>query len=117
MACSMLAHPRSTIETVSALVRNQPVVLIVGLVTLAAGLALVLLHNVWTGGAATILITAISWLTLFKGMVFLFVSPEDLERFYLGTLQFEKLFYLYTGLSLVLGIILIYLGFRRPTRV
>jgi hypothetical protein len=41
-----------TVETVTALVHNPPLLLIVGMIGLIGGLAIVLGHNIWSGAAA-----------------------------------------------------------------
>jgi vacuolar-type H+-ATPase subunit I/STV1 len=108
----MFTHKRATIDTATALLYSAPVLFIVGLITLAVGLALILVHNVWSGGALPIIVTLIGWLTLLKSLLFLFLSPEGAVRFFLGGLHYEHLFYLYCTIALVLGLYLTYGGFR-----
>jgi hypothetical protein len=40
------------------------------------GLAIVLVHNVWSGGLLHVVITVIGWLSLMKGLLFVFLTPE-----------------------------------------
>ena len=108
----MLWHRQSTIDTVTAVLRDPPLMFFAGAVVLIAGLALVLAHNVWSGGVASLLVTVIGWLTLIKGWLFVFLPSAALARFYLSALQYDRLFYLYAGFSLALGAVLIYYGFR-----
>jgi vacuolar-type H+-ATPase subunit I/STV1 len=86
--------------------------LIVGVITLAAGLAMVLAHNIWSGGTLAVIVTLIGWLTLIKGLLFLFLSPEMEAEFFLRQLHYQQLFYLYGAFSLVLGVYLTYGGFK-----
>ena len=51
VSLSMVTHKRATVEMMTALVHNPPLLFIVGVITLAAGLAMILGHNVWSGGA------------------------------------------------------------------
>jgi hypothetical protein len=47
--------------------------LVLGVSTLAAGLAMVLAHNIWSGDALAVIVTLMGWLTLalIKGLLFL----------------------------------------------
>jgi putative exporter of polyketide antibiotics len=49
IALSMMTRRQATAETVTALLQNPSMMLIVGIITLAAGLAVVLAHNIWSG--------------------------------------------------------------------
>ena len=110
-AISMILHKQTTVETVTALVHNSPVIFLVGIITLAAGLAMVLAHNIWSGGAVAVIVTLIGWITLIKGLLFLFLPAEMEAGFFLGSLHYEQFFYLYAGFALVLGGYLTYGGF------
>jgi hypothetical protein len=81
------------------------------MVWLAAGLAIVLGHNVWSGGALPVVVTLVGWLILVRGLVLLFLSPAAAMGLLAG-LHFEHLFYVYVALSLLFGIYLTYSGFR-----
>jgi len=48
-ALSMMTRTQATLETVTALLQNPSMMLILGVITLAAGLAMVLGHNIWSG--------------------------------------------------------------------
>ena len=64
LGVSMLVQKRNTIDVWIALVHNLPLVYVVSLVTIAAGLATVLSHNVWRGGALPVVVTLLGWITL-----------------------------------------------------
>jgi vacuolar-type H+-ATPase subunit I/STV1 len=78
-ALSMMARRQATLETVTALLQNPSMMLILGVITLAAGLAMVLAHNIWSGGALLVVVTLVGWITLIKGLLFLFLPPEPAE--------------------------------------
>ena len=63
MAAAMLSRPEAFVTTVNALVADAPLVLIASVFTLFGGLALVLLHNYWSGGALSVIVTLLGWLT------------------------------------------------------
>jgi vacuolar-type H+-ATPase subunit I/STV1 len=100
------------VETVTALLQNPSMMLIVGIITLAAGLAVVLAHNIWSGGALAVVVTLVGWITLIKSLFFLFVPPAMETRVFLRQLHYQQLFYLYGAISLVLGAYLTYNGFK-----
>jgi hypothetical protein len=85
--------------------------LILGVITLAAGLAMVLAHNIWSGGTLAVVVTLVGWITLVKGLLFLFLPPEMEAGFFVGQLHYQQLSYLYGAISLALGVYLTYGGF------
>ena len=112
IALSMMTRRQATVETVTALLQNPSMMLIVGLITLTAGLAVVLAHNIWSGGALVVVVTLVGWITLIKSLFFLFLPPEMEAGLFLGQLHYRQLFYMYTTISLVLGVYLTYGGFK-----
>ena len=112
IAVSMMTRRQATVETVTALLQNPSMMLIVGIITLAAGLAVVLAHNIWSGSALVVVVTLVGWITLIKSLFFLFLPPEMEAGLFLGQLHYRQLFYLYTAISLVLGVCLTYGGFK-----
>ena len=113
---SMVTHRQATVETMMTLVHNAAMMFIGGVIALLTGLAMVLGHNVWSGGALPVIVTLVGWLTLIKGLLILFLSPEAAVGFFLGGLHYEQLFYLYTAISLIFGVYLTYGGFRSTSR-
>ena len=110
-ALSMFLHKQTYLETVTALIHNSPVMLVVGIFTVIAGLAMVLAHNIWSGGALAVIVTLVGWITLIKGLLFLFLPPDVDAELFLTNLHYQQLFYLYAAISLVLGIYLTFSGF------
>lgn len=91
---SMMTREQATVETVTALLQSSAMTLILGVITLAAGLAMVLAHNIWSGGALAAVVTLVGWMALIKGLFFLFLPPDGAGLF-LGQLHHRQLFYLY----------------------
>ena len=110
-ALSMMAHRQTTVETVTALLQSASLMFILGLITLTAGLAMVLGHNIWSGGALAVIVTLVGWITLIKGLLFLFLPLGMEVDVFLRQLHYQQLFYLYGTISLVLGVYLTYGGF------
>ncbi len=118
-ALAMVTHKQATVEMVSALVHNPTAMFFGGLMALVAGLAIVLGHNVWSGGALPVVVTLVGWGTLVKGLIILLLSPEQQPVFFLGELHYAKLFYVYTAFAFIIGVYLTYAGTastpRRPS--
>jgi hypothetical protein len=116
VGASMIMHRDAMLETFTALVHERALMFIVGVIIVFAGLSMVLVHNVWSGGSAVIVVTLIGWTMLFKGALLLFLPPDAASDFYLGTLHYSQWFYVYAGFSLVMGAYLSIAGFRTPKR-
>jgi len=87
-------------------------VLIAGVFTLFGGLTLVLLHNLWSGGALTVIITLAGWLTLVKAAVLVVLPSTQLIALYSRVSSTQIL--ISGSLTLLLGIYLTVAGFRSP---
>jgi len=108
VALAMVTHRGATVDAVNALVQNAPLMFVIGVIVLAAALALVLGHNVWSGGALPVVVTLVGWVALGKALLILFLSPQAAPSFFLETLRYEQLFYVYAAVSFLLGAYLIY---------
>ncbi|MBV8425419.1 MAG: hypothetical protein JO349_09510 [Candidatus Eremiobacteraeota bacterium] len=108
---SMLVHRQVTIEEVAALVGNPAAILLTGVIVLPAGIAIVLVHNVWRGGPLPVIVTLIGWATLLKGLALVFLPPSGVTA-YMAGLGYEHMFYLYAALTVIIGAYLTYGGFR-----
>jgi hypothetical protein len=111
VAVAMLAHRRAAVDTVATLIQDRPLLLILGMIALAVGLAMVLSHNVWSGGAMPVVVTLFGWIILIRGVLLLFLSHEALVAVF-TSLHFGEFFYAYVAVILILGLYLTYAGFR-----
>jgi vacuolar-type H+-ATPase subunit I/STV1 len=111
----MIAHKQTSIATVTELIHNPPMMLILGVVTLAAGLSIVLGHNIWSGGVLPVLVSLVGWITVVKGLLFLFLAPGAMVAV-MDALRYAELFYLYMGVSMAIGLCLSVGGFRQRSR-
>jgi putative exporter of polyketide antibiotics len=105
----MFTHKSAMVEIENTLVHNPAMLFLGGVITLVAGLAIVLSHNVWSGGALSVTVTLLGWISLIKGVLLL--SPGTTSGFW-DSFQYERFFYLYASISFVLGAYLTYGGFR-----
>ncbi len=109
-ALAMMAHKREAVEAIRALVRSPPLLLFVEVIGLMAGLALVLGHDVWSGGVLPVVVTLLGWLVLIRGAALL-AMPENAKIRLFETLRYEERFHVYMGVVLILGIYLTVAGF------
>ena len=110
VALAMMIRKQSTVATIQALLRDPPLLLFVEVVGLAAGLAMIVGHNIWSGGALPVVITLFGWVLAIRSAGLLALSPAALSKL-LEAMRYEELFYLYMGATLVLGLYLTYAGF------
>jgi putative exporter of polyketide antibiotics len=104
----MFTHKQAMVDIETTLVHDPAMLFIGGIITLLAGLAIVLSHNVWSGGALPVVVTLLGWITLIKGLLLL--SPGTTVGFW-ESFHYEQLFYLYASISFVIGAYLTYEGF------
>jgi len=108
---AMIGRRQEVVAAVDTLTHNPTLLLLVGLIVLGVGLAIVLAHNVWSGGVLPVLVTLIGWLVLLRGLVLLFL-PAAMVATLFETQHFARLLYLYASTALGLGIYLAMAGFR-----
>ena len=111
VALAMMTRKKSAIATLNALIRDPPLLLLAEVLGLAAGLALVLGHNIWSGGAVPIVVTLLGWLMTIRGAALLALSSDATMRLF-NALRYEERFYLYMSGTLLLGLYLTIAGFR-----
>jgi len=108
MSLIMFTHKQAIVEIEGTLIHSPAMLFIGGLMTLVAGLAIVLSHNVWSGGVLPVVVTLLGWISLIKGLVLLW--PGTTAGFW-ESFHYEQLFYVYASISFVIGAYLTYEGF------
>ena len=111
----MLMHKQAFVELITAMLQDRSLLFIVGIITAIAGLAIVLTHNIWSGGALPIIVTLFGWTILLKGLLSVFFAPEMIMSM-VDKIHFEEYFYIYAAAPLILGLYLTYAGFRSSLR-
>jgi hypothetical protein len=114
IALAMLANKPQAMDTVRAVVQDRPVLLTFGMLGTAAGLAVVLGHQVWSGDLLPVLVTMIGWIILIRGTILLCLFQDATARL-VDWFHFEEFFYLYLGFAAVLGLYLAVHGFATGT--
>ena len=103
ISIGMLANRRRTLESLDAMARSGPWMLFSGMVATAAGLAVVLGHQVWNGGALPVIVTLTGWAALVKGIALLLVPAERMADAYKG-IGFERFFHVWMVAVLAIGL-------------
>jgi hypothetical protein len=111
LALAMISYKQATVETITAFMHDSPVLLVASIVAMAAGLAIVLGHNVWSGGMLPVVVTLVGWISLIKGLILLFLPPAY-SLVYFEALRYEQFFYVYMSVTLIIGIYLTFSSFR-----
>jgi hypothetical protein len=112
---SMIGNRQATLAALSAVFADPGLIFVTGVFTLVIGIAVVVSHNRWSGGALPIIVTCYGWVALLKGLLFLCMPVAAQTALYI-MLHFERFFYEYLAISLVLGAYLTYGGFKRSAR-
>ena len=110
IALGMLVNRRRALEAIDEMARSGPWMLFSGMVATAAGLALVLAHDVWSGGALAFAVTVIGWVALLKGLALLLVPAERIAATYKG-LGLTKFFKVWMTGVLAVGLWMTWQGF------
>ena len=100
----------AVIETTAA---DGPVMLSYAIISLATGVAMVVGHNVWSGGTLPVVVTLMGWLILAKGLLLLILSPEALTGM-MHQMRYGEHYALNLVPAFALGLYLTWAGFRHP---
>jgi hypothetical protein len=111
LVVALLVRGSATVETAVA---DGPVMLVYAIISLATGVAMILGHNVWSGGALPVVVTLVGWLILAKSLMLLLVTPDALQQIF-DHMQYGEHYYLYLAPSLVIGLYLTWAGFTAPS--
>jgi len=102
LCAALIARPKASLEAIKAMMESPGLLLVTGINTLAGGVAMVVGHNVWSGGALPVAVSLLGWLTLIKGFALIVTPPRALAAFY-GALRYPAWFRLYMAFALALS--------------
>jgi hypothetical protein len=105
----IVLNPKSFRTIAGDVVRSVTLVYLFGFMDLAAGLAIVLTHNVWVA-SWRVLITLIGWLLLIRGAVRI-VAPEIIMSYAAKVIRNKQVIPAAGAVVGVLGLVLCYFGY------
>jgi hypothetical protein len=105
----IVLNPKSFRTIAGEVVRSVTLVYLFGFMDLAAGLAIVLTHNVWAA-SWRVLITLIGWLLLIRGAVRI-VAPEIVMGYAAKVIRNKQVIPSAGAIVGVLGLVLCYFGY------
>jgi len=105
----ILINPKPFRTMAGEVVRSITFVYLFGLLDFAAGLAIVLTHNVWAANWR-VLITLIGWLMLVRGAVRI-LAPEAIMGFAANLLRNKQMMPVAAAVTSVLGLVFCYFGY------
>ena len=105
----IVLNPKSFRTMAGEVVRSVTLVYLFGFMDLAAGLAIVLTHNVWVA-SWRVLITLIGWLLLIRGAVRI-VAPEIVMGYAAKVIRNKQVIPAAGAVVGVLGLVLCYFGY------
>lgn len=100
---------------VQTAIADKPLMFTYAIISVALGLAMILAHNVWSGGALPVVVTLVGWLIFAKGLLLLFLTSEAQTQLF-ERMQYGEHMYIYVAPSLVIGLYLTWAGFTAPTQ-
>jgi hypothetical protein len=109
VGASVLINPKPFHTMAGEVVRRITLVYLFGLFDFAAGLAIVLTHNVWAANWR-VLITLIGWLMLIRGAVRI-LAPEAIMGFADKVLRKKQMMPVAAAVTGLLGLVLCYFGY------
>jgi hypothetical protein len=110
VSVAMMANKRTTVAAVNAMIRNPAIILLAAIVGLAMGLAIMVGHNVWSGGTLPVVVTLVGWWTAIKSLALLILPQKTMTKAF-ETARYEQRFYGITAVTLVIGVYLTYASF------
>jgi hypothetical protein len=110
VGASLLFQKPVFIKVLNDLTGNRSALFMIGVLLLLAGLAIVLTHNIWTGGLLTVSITLIGWILILRGLASMFV-PGDGVLHMIRWCKVDEFSWLYAILVLAIGACLTWAGF------
>jgi len=101
---------QAIVEIARRMIDDPGVLMLSGALRLIAGLAIVLGHDVWSGGILPVAVTLFGWTLLFSGLFLLFASPERIQRS-VASIKLEQRLGAYVGGVGLVGLVFLIGGY------
>jgi hypothetical protein len=109
IAVAILINRRGMIAAIESVSRQADTLLVIEVIGLAAGLAIVISHEVWTS-VLGVVVTLIGWLILLRALILLLLPPEKIAELF-ALVAWPQRAETYALIILVIGILLTIAGF------
>ena len=86
-----------------------------GVISLGLGVAIILGHNVWSGGVLPVVVTLTGWLIFTKGVMLLALTPDTLQTM-MQRMDYAATVQLYVLPAFAIGVYLNWAGFTSDAR-
>jgi hypothetical protein len=110
VAVALTTHMQASLVALDAIVHSPDILLVAGVLALLGGLAMVIGHNIWSGGARAVVVTLIGWLMLLRALLLLFLPGDAVAALY-SAMHVEQWFYVYVAITAAIGVYLTYVSF------
>lgn len=111
VSTAMIADMPAFYRHTHSLLTNVPLIFVTGFFTLILALIMIVSHNIWEC-SWRVIITITGWMVLLKALN-LILFPEYVDQATTLMLEDKSFAYGLAGTDFVLGLVLVYLGFRR----
>ena len=109
---SMCMLREAAVGIESAIVHDDTLLVVGGLFWSLVGLAIVLGHNVWSGGLLPVVVTEFGWFALARGLIQVWI-PREWAVWFFEISRFSERHQWYACIILAFGMYLTVAGFRR----
>src|SRR4051812_21296868 len=82
LSLALFLRKPELVDVRGTLIQNTPLLLVVSMAALLAGLAIVLSHNIWSGGALPVVVTLFGWIVLLRGFLLLILPQETIVKLF-----------------------------------
>jgi len=111
IAGAMAFNKPSMLASINTLFHEPAFILTYGIIALIAGLAMVIGHNVWSGGVLPVAVTVVGWVVLLRGLLLLLLPPGAILGI-VAAVHFVEFYTGYVVIIFVIGACFAYAGFR-----
>jgi hypothetical protein len=95
-AAMIALRGRAILETARRMIDDPGMLVLSGALRTIAGLAILLGHDVWSGGLLPVAVTVFGWALFFSGLLLLFATPAQVQRM-VGGMKLETTLSAYAG--------------------
>ena len=109
-AAMVALRGQTILKTARRMIDDPGMLMLSGALRTIAGLAIILGHDVWSGGFLPVAVTLFGWLLLFSGLLLLFATPEQVRRMVAG-MKLESRLRAYAGAVGLAGLAFLFGGY------